>query len=95
MANSLRVDENFIRNLRKDKQGSQWALYVRGQNTIQVRVPFGIVEAKEKRLDFDAFKEENRSKYCVRPAPKQTTTVYRAGKRVLLPHNAPDESYFD
>jgi hypothetical protein len=95
MANSLRVDDTFIRNLRKDKTGSQWALYVRGQNTIQVRVPFGVLEAKEKRLDFDSFKAENRSRYCVRPAPKQTTTVYRAGKRVLLPQNAPDESFFD
>lgn len=55
MANSLRVDETFIRNLRKDKTGSQWALYVRGQNTIQVRVPFGVLEAKEKTAGLRRF----------------------------------------
>lgn len=117
MAASMRVDETFIRNLRKDDKGAQWALYVRGQNTIQVRVPFGVLEAKPKRADYNRFIQENRAKYCVVPSsrreegkagvvepaerPRAASTgdgqlvVFRHGKRLLIPHNAPDESYFD
>jgi hypothetical protein len=80
MSNSLRVQEDFIRNLRKDKEGAQWALYVRGGATMHVKVPFGILEAKEKRADYDRFIQENRVKYCVTPSREVTGEVIRRAR---------------
>jgi hypothetical protein len=96
MAASLRVPDDFIRQLKKDATGAEWALYVRGQNTIQARVPFGILEAKEKRVDYEAFREDNRKKYCTKP--KDTVEVRRttkAGKLQISHVPINDESFFD
>jgi type IV secretion system coupling TraD/TrwB family protein len=96
MASSLRVDPGFIQSLRKDATGAEWALYVRGRQTIGARVPFGILEAKEKRADYVAFRHENRATYCALPAPTvEVRTTTKAGKLRIYHVPISDESFFD
>lgn len=86
LAEDMRVDPEFLQKMRKSRERTQFACFVRNftPQAVQVSVPLGFLEAQE-RLDSDdvaALIESNRLAYCapvsevtrLLEAPKARTT---------------------